>query len=179
MHGVECNLEDLATTLIPVADGGILTSGGPVVEYVTGNVAPGVFVVVKSESDVITHELDYLKLGKGPSTPVRPSLASIEPAVDRRGRARPDAVVPVHDVALRGGLPREGGPEGRTDARGHGRTPASAGLGADGGGGDSDGTSPDEGRGAGAILTYDAWSSTRRGLWSPCGVCRTPSSRLM
>ena len=66
MHGVECNLEDLATTLIPVADGGILTSGGPVVEYVTGNVAPGVFVVVKSESDVITHELDYLKLGKGP-----------------------------------------------------------------------------------------------------------------
>ena len=80
MHGVECNLEDLATTLIPVADGGILTSGGPVVEYVTGNVAPGVFVVVKSESDVITHELDYLKLGKGPYyTLYRPyHLASIE-----------------------------------------------------------------------------------------------------
>ena len=32
----------------------------------TGDVAPGVFAIVKSESDVVTHELDYLKLGKGP-----------------------------------------------------------------------------------------------------------------
>lgn len=66
MHGPECDLEDLATTLIPKADGGILEGEGPVVEYVTGNVAPGVFAIVKSESDVVTHELDYLKLGKGP-----------------------------------------------------------------------------------------------------------------
>ncbi|MFD2758279.1 NAD(P)H-dependent oxidoreductase [Gulosibacter faecalis] len=66
MHGIECNLADLATTLIPKADGGILEGEGPVVEYVTGDVAPGVFAIVKSESDVVTHELDYLKLGKGP-----------------------------------------------------------------------------------------------------------------
>lgn len=67
MHGVECNIKDLATTLIPKADGGILNADkGPVVEYTTGDVAPGVFAIVKSTSDVVTHELDYLKLGKGP-----------------------------------------------------------------------------------------------------------------
>lgn len=80
MHGLECNLADLATTLIPKADGGILETDGPCVEYVTGDVAPGVFVVVKSENDVVTHELDYLKLGKGPYyTLYRPwHIASIE-----------------------------------------------------------------------------------------------------
>ena len=80
MHGLECNLADLATTLIPKADGGILEGNGPCVEYVTGDVAPGVFVVVKSENDVVTHELDYLKLGKGPYyTLFRPwHIASIE-----------------------------------------------------------------------------------------------------
>lgn len=66
MHGVECNIKDLASTLIPEVDGGILRSNVPVVEYTTGDVAPGVFVIVKSNSDVVTHELDYLKLGKGP-----------------------------------------------------------------------------------------------------------------
>lgn len=66
MHGPECNLADLAATLIPRADGGILDGEGPAVEYVTGDVAPGVFAIVKSESDVVTHELDYLKLGTGP-----------------------------------------------------------------------------------------------------------------
>ena len=67
MHGIECNIAELAERLIPQADGGILDgSKGPVVEYVTGDVAPGVFAIVKSTSDVVTHELDYLKLGKGP-----------------------------------------------------------------------------------------------------------------
>ncbi|NLT31362.1 MAG: oxidoreductase, partial [Propionibacterium sp.] len=81
MHGAECNIDELATKLIPKADGGILDGDkGPVVEYVTGNVAPGVFAIVKSESDVVTHELDYLKLGKGPYYALyRPyHLASIE-----------------------------------------------------------------------------------------------------
>ena len=80
MHGIPCNLDELATKLIPEQDGGILVSGRPVVEYVTGDVAPGVFVIVKSESPVITHELDYLKLGHGPYYALtRPyHLASIE-----------------------------------------------------------------------------------------------------
>lgn len=67
MHGIECNVDELVTKLVPKADGGILdASFGPCVEYVTGNVAPGVFAIVKSESDVVTAELDYLKLGHGP-----------------------------------------------------------------------------------------------------------------
>ncbi|WP_193104927.1 NAD(P)H-dependent oxidoreductase [Brachybacterium sp. FME24] len=67
MHGVACNVDELAQKLVPVVDGGILEGGrGPVVEYVTGDVAPGVFAIVKSTSDVVTHELDYLKLGTGP-----------------------------------------------------------------------------------------------------------------
>lgn len=67
MHGQEIALVDLDKKLIPAADGGILSfEKGPVVEYVTGDVAPGVFAIVKSPSNVITHELDYLKLGKGP-----------------------------------------------------------------------------------------------------------------
>lgn len=80
MHGVACDVADLATTLVPQAAGGIVDSTGPVVEYVTGNVAPGVFVIVKSEDDVVTAELEYLKLGKGPFFALyRPyHLASIE-----------------------------------------------------------------------------------------------------
>lgn len=80
MNGPAADIATLATTLIPVEDGGVLTST-PAVEYtVEGDVAPGVFVVVKSEDDVVTHELDYLKLGKGPYYALyRPyHLASVE-----------------------------------------------------------------------------------------------------
>ena len=80
MHGVPCSIDELATKLVPAADGGIVTGDGPVVEYVTGDVAPGVFVIVKSTNQVVTHELDYLKLGHGPYYALfRPyHLASIE-----------------------------------------------------------------------------------------------------
>lgn len=80
MHGVACDVADLATTIIPASAGGIISSPGPVVEYVTGNVAPGVFVIVESEDDVVTTELEYLKLGTGPYFALyRPyHLASIE-----------------------------------------------------------------------------------------------------
>jgi len=80
MHGAACSVDELATTLVPEASGGIISDEGPVVEYVTGNVAPGVFVIAKSTNDVVTHELDYLKLGKGPYYALyRPyHLASIE-----------------------------------------------------------------------------------------------------
>ncbi|WP_277065527.1 NAD(P)H-dependent oxidoreductase [Propionibacterium acidifaciens] len=67
MHGREIPLAELATKLVPRADGGILEfDKGPCVEYVTGDVAPGVFCIVKSTSDVVTAELDYLRLGHGP-----------------------------------------------------------------------------------------------------------------
>lgn len=67
MRGKLINVADLATQLIPATAGGILNDAdGPVVEYVTGDVAPGVFCIVKSSSDIVTAELDYLRLGNGP-----------------------------------------------------------------------------------------------------------------
>ena len=80
MRGEACSLDELATRLVPTAAGGVMSSEGPFVEYVTGNVAPGVFVIAKSTNDVVTHELDYLRLGTGPYYVLyRPyHLASIE-----------------------------------------------------------------------------------------------------
>ncbi len=80
MRGVACSVAELATTLVPTGAGGVMSGEGPFVEYVTGDVAPGVFVIAKSTNDVVTHELDYLKLGKGPYYALyRPyHLASIE-----------------------------------------------------------------------------------------------------
>ena len=80
MHGEACSVDELASKLVPGSAGGVMSSEGPFVEYVTGNVAPGVFVIAKSTNDVVTHELDYLKLGKGPYYALyRPyHLASIE-----------------------------------------------------------------------------------------------------
>ena len=81
MHGAAVDLDGLAATLRPAAEGGIITTDGPVVEYVTGDVAPGVFVVVRSDSEVVTEELHYLRLpGEGNHFQIyRPyHLASIE-----------------------------------------------------------------------------------------------------
>lgn len=81
MHGAEVNVKELAEKLKPASEGGLLDLGqGPVVEYVTGDVAPGVFVIVKATNEVVREELDYLKLGHGPYYALyRPyHLASIE-----------------------------------------------------------------------------------------------------
>lgn len=121
MHGIPCSIDELAAKLVPAADGGIIAADGPVVEYVTGNVAPGVFVIVKSGNDVVTHELDYLRLGAGPYYSLfRPyHLASIEAnlsigeaIVDRRPSFQPTTwtseVVAVAKSALSAGLTLEG-----------------------------------------------------------------------
>ncbi len=65
MHGPEINLEDLTGTLIPNSDGGMLGKT-PAIDYVIGDVAPGVFTIFTSSQDSIIRELDYLKMGKGP-----------------------------------------------------------------------------------------------------------------
>ncbi|MDO5662179.1 MAG: oxidoreductase [Brachybacterium sp.] len=62
MHGAAVDVRDLAEVLRPVTLGGIVESDGPVVEYVTGDAAPGVFVIARSDNDVVTHELQYLRL---------------------------------------------------------------------------------------------------------------------
>ncbi|MBO0958661.1 NAD(P)-dependent oxidoreductase [Neobacillus sp. MM2021_6] len=78
MHGVSATVQDVADKLDLKENGGVLNNFG-VVEYVDG-LAPGVFVIVKSELEPVDHELRYLKVGKGPHyTLYRPyHLASLE-----------------------------------------------------------------------------------------------------
>ncbi len=79
MHGSASTVPTLKDTFVPVDDGGILETSG-VIDYATGPVAPGVFVVAKATDPVVAEELKYLKLGDGPYfTFYRPyHLASIE-----------------------------------------------------------------------------------------------------
>ncbi len=66
MHGPAATLDELATTLIPKADGGLLSRKG-VVDYSIGKgVAPGVFVVAKAPHERIHERLSDLKMGPGP-----------------------------------------------------------------------------------------------------------------
>jgi predicted homoserine dehydrogenase-like protein len=78
MHGVTASVDELRRTLVPVADGGVLSRSG-CVDYAYGP-APGVFVVVTSDDPTVVEELEYLKLGDGPYFVLyRPyHLASIE-----------------------------------------------------------------------------------------------------
>ncbi len=63
-HGPEVTAEGLADKFSLKEDGGILERDY-IVEYVRG-VAPGVFVIVSHDSPVITDEMSFLKVGKGP-----------------------------------------------------------------------------------------------------------------
>lgn len=65
MHGPAATVPTLQDIFKPQADGGILDRAG-VVDYATGPVAPGVFVVAKATDPVVHEELSYLKLGSGP-----------------------------------------------------------------------------------------------------------------
>ncbi|WP_339226638.1 SAF domain-containing protein [Oceanobacillus sp. FSL K6-2867] len=58
MHGVDATLDDVAQKLDLKENGGVLNSLG-VVEYVNG-LAPGVFVIVKSDLEPVDEELRYL-----------------------------------------------------------------------------------------------------------------------
>ena len=79
MYGPASSVKTLAKTYALQADGGILDRPG-VVDYCTGDVAPGVFVIVKTDSPYVVEELEYLMLGKGPYFALyRPyHLASVE-----------------------------------------------------------------------------------------------------
>jgi len=66
MHGPKANVVDLVKTFNLKKDGGILNSI-PVVDYVVGDIAPGVFVVFTSNQKSIINELEYLKMGSGPN----------------------------------------------------------------------------------------------------------------
>ncbi|MCL4385211.1 MAG: NAD(P)-dependent oxidoreductase [Actinobacteria bacterium] len=79
MHGPKADIKDLVNVLIPKKDGGILSKTG-VVDYVIGDLAPGVFLVYTTDSKIVRRDLKYLKNGDGPYFLIyRPyHLASIE-----------------------------------------------------------------------------------------------------
>jgi predicted homoserine dehydrogenase-like protein len=79
MHGPPSTVPTLHQTFALAEDGGVLERGG-VVDYCTGPVAPGVFVVVRTEDPYVHQEMTYLQMGDGPYFALyRPyHLASLE-----------------------------------------------------------------------------------------------------
>ena len=79
MFGPPSTVETLHETFALAEDGGIIEQAG-VVDYCTGPVAPGVFVVIRTDDPYVHHEMTYLQMGDGPYFALyRPyHLASIE-----------------------------------------------------------------------------------------------------
>ena len=66
MHGPAAGPKELATTLIPEKDGGVLSGTGRV-DYSTGQgLAPGVFVVCEAQHPRVHERMTDLKMGDGP-----------------------------------------------------------------------------------------------------------------
>src|SRR5215203_324039 len=65
MYGPDTTVPELANTFRPAADGGILDRPG-VVDYATGPVAPGVFIVGRTDHPTVLEEMAYLSMGPGP-----------------------------------------------------------------------------------------------------------------
>ncbi len=66
MHGPTAGLDDLASVLCPVADGGVLSQKGCVDYSIGAGVAPGVFCIVEARHPRVLERLVDLKVGKGP-----------------------------------------------------------------------------------------------------------------
>ena len=79
MYGPDTTVPELGNVFRPQADGGVLDRPG-VVDYATGPVAPGVFVIGRSDHPYVVEEMAYLSMGSGPYYAFyRPyHLASIE-----------------------------------------------------------------------------------------------------
>ena len=65
MHGPRVDVADLNKVLIPVEDGGVLGRRG-CVDYSTGKVAPGVFVILTSADPRVRVDMKFLSMGDGP-----------------------------------------------------------------------------------------------------------------
>jgi len=65
MHGEKVELDQLSKVYVPERDGGILSADG-CVEYTTGKVAPGVFVVCTSPDPRVRQDMRFLAMGDGP-----------------------------------------------------------------------------------------------------------------
>ncbi|HEX7405839.1 MAG TPA: SAF domain-containing protein [Candidatus Nanopelagicaceae bacterium] len=79
MYGPAATVKTLPDVFALQADGGVLDRTG-VVDYCTGDVAPGVFVIIRTDAPYINQEMTYLGMGAGPYYALyRPfHLASIE-----------------------------------------------------------------------------------------------------
>lgn len=80
MHGPAATREELAKTLIPSKDGGVLSDIGRVDYTIGKGVAPGVFVIAEAEHPRVHERMSDLKMGDGPYfTFLRPyHLTSLE-----------------------------------------------------------------------------------------------------
>ncbi|MEM9032724.1 MAG: homoserine dehydrogenase [Pseudomonadota bacterium] len=80
MHGPAAPREELARTLIPEVDGGVLSDIGRVDYSIGKGVAPGVFVIAHAEHPRVHERMSDLKMGDGPYfTFIRPyHLTSLE-----------------------------------------------------------------------------------------------------
>ena len=65
MHGPKVDVSELTQVLIPKKDGGILSRSG-VVDYSTGKVAPGVFLIVTTGKERVRKDLGFYGMGEGP-----------------------------------------------------------------------------------------------------------------
>ncbi len=65
MHGPKVEADELVSTFIPQADGGILSRAG-CVDYSTGAIAPGVFAIVRSYDARIRKEMNFITHAEGP-----------------------------------------------------------------------------------------------------------------
>lgn len=92
MYGPPSSIDTLHKTFALQADGGVLDRPG-VVDYCTGNVAPGVFVIARTDEPYVLEEMHYLSMGEGPYysfyrpyhlASVEAHLSVMELVVDRR-----------------------------------------------------------------------------------------------
>ncbi len=65
MHGKKVDVPDLCKVYVPRKDGGIFEKDF-VVDYSTGKVAPGVFVIITTDSAHLRRDLKFYSMGDGP-----------------------------------------------------------------------------------------------------------------
>ncbi|MFB6202061.1 MAG: NAD(P)H-dependent oxidoreductase [Halorhabdus sp.] len=67
LHGPEVESVSDLSNVFDTSNGGILSDSGVVDYALGGGVAPGVFVVVTTDSETVREDLEYLQLGTGPN----------------------------------------------------------------------------------------------------------------
>jgi predicted homoserine dehydrogenase-like protein len=79
MHGAKVDVPDLDKIFVPQEDGGILSQRG-CVDYSTGKVAPGIFIIITSPDPRVRVDMAFYSMGEGPYyTLLRPyHLCAIE-----------------------------------------------------------------------------------------------------